>query len=104
MAGAVACSPAPADEPILPREKVDQKAWQTDFERTYPDGTFSFERIYKLIADTCDDSDDELNMQVAIAHDNGTMDNLDGLRMGMRYVCPTRVDRIDAAVKSVNSR
>ncbi|MEC4855052.1 hypothetical protein R2325_04760 [Mycobacteroides chelonae] len=105
MAG---CGGAPAEKTpttstaqkpaILPQTSVDMEAWKAEILAASPEASPDMARMYELTVSNCDKTVDEFESMIA-ADTDGTMAIV---RRGMRYVCPTRLERVNQAQSNNN--
>ncbi|AMU24291.1 hypothetical protein A3N96_01660 [Mycobacteroides abscessus] len=105
MAG---CGGAPAEKTpttsaaqkpaILPQTSVDIEGWKAEILAASPEASPDMARMYELTVSNCDKTVDEFESMIA-ADTDGTMAIV---RRGMRYVCPTRLERVNQAQSNNN--
>ncbi|MBE5453528.1 hypothetical protein E3G52_000392 [Mycobacteroides abscessus] len=89
-----ASSTAAAPEPVIrPIGSVDMTGWKAEIMSASPDATPDMDRMYELTVANCNRSTSEFSTMIA-ADTDGTMAIV---RRGMRYVCPSRLDRVNQA-------
>ncbi|QSN26540.1 hypothetical protein I3U42_01665 [Mycobacteroides abscessus subsp. abscessus] len=104
----VGCGGAPVQEApttsaaqkpaILPQTSVDMSGWRAEILAASPDASPDMARMYELTVKNCDKTVNEFESMIA-ADTDGTMTIV---RRGMRYVCPTRLERVNQAQSNNN--
>ncbi|SID30785.1 Uncharacterised protein [Mycobacteroides abscessus subsp. abscessus] len=83
---------------ILPQTSVDMEGWKAEILAASPEASPDMARMYELTVSNCDKTVDEFESMIA-ADTDGTMAIV---RRGMRYVCPTRLERVNQAQSNNN--
>lgn len=93
-----ATATVPQKPVILPQAAVDMSGWEAEIMASSPEASPDMARLYELTVKNCDKTVDEFESMVA-ADTDGTMAIV---RRGMRYVCPTRLERVNQAQSNNN--
>ncbi|SLJ39461.1 Uncharacterised protein [Mycobacteroides abscessus subsp. abscessus] len=93
-----ATTTAPQKPVILPQTAVDMSGWKAEIMTASPEASPDMARLYELTVTNCDKTVDEFESMIA-ADTDGTMAIV---RRGMRYVCPTRMERVNQAQSNNN--
>lgn len=93
-----ATATAPQKPVILPQAAVDMSGWKAEITASSPEASPDMARLYELTVANCDKTVDEFESMIA-ADTDGTMAIV---RRGMRYVCPTRLGRVNQAQSNNN--
>ncbi|MEC4836160.1 hypothetical protein R2362_16240 [Mycobacteroides chelonae] len=93
-----ATATVPQKPVILPQAAVDMSGWKAEIMASSPEASPDMARLYELTVADCDKTVDEFESMIA-ADTDGTMAIV---RRGMRYVCPTRLERVNQAQSNNN--
>ena len=85
--------------------KVDSQAMVSDLSAAGITLKVTPDRYVELTRDSCDDTDAELDLLVAVGADQDTragyQRTIEGMRIAFRYVCPDRSAALETAVAKV---
>lgn len=93
-----ATATVPQKPVILPQAAVAMSGWEAEIMASSPEASPDMARLYELTAADCDKTVEEFESMIA-ADTDGTMAIV---RRGMRYVCPTRLERVNQAQSNNN--
>lgn len=83
---------------VLAMASVDMNGWKAEILASSPEASPDMTRMYELTVKNCDKTVSEFESMIA-ADTDGTMAIV---RRGMRYVCPTRLERVNQAQSNNN--
>ncbi|WP_134205875.1 hypothetical protein [Mycobacteroides salmoniphilum] len=93
-----ATATAPQKPVILPQAAVDMNGWKAEILASNPEASPDMARMYELTVKNCDKTVDDFESMIAADTDS----TMTIVRRGMRYVCPTRLERVNQAQSNNN--